>query len=433
MKRNNLLLTGVLCACVALSSQFVAANAFAAKEKVPAEPKNVSQALKLKYPKHKTKVASPNVGKKAVKAYELYSADQIKEAIELLRDINTKDNKFDRAYVDRFLGNILAGEEGKADEAIALLKKAADAKVLNPVDQAQAMRLLADLQMQEKQYKQAIGNYQAWMDYTDWQDKAVYIRMGQASYELKKYAEIIPFADKAIGLSKKPDKNPYLLKLSSYYERKMYRDAIGVLEDIVRLFPEEPRWWAQLGMFYMLVEDYDKALATMEVAYKSDLLEKPNHFKGLAQLYYNGNIPHKAALVLQKYIDNGTLKRDEKMVTQLANSWRMAKHFDKAAKYYGEAAKFENDGELYRKQASMFLVQEKYKSAIKAAQAALDAGVKREGQVNMMIAEAYLYQKNLKNAYKYARRATKDPQSKKMATSWSGYIKDKANRLGVKL
>ena len=430
MKRQNLLLTGVLCACVALGSQFLAADAFAAKKIT--EPKNVSQALKLKYPKHKTKVASPKVGKKAVQAYELYSADKNKEAIKLLRGINTKSD-FDRAYVDRFLGNLLAGEEGKADESIKLIEKAVKLNVLNPSDQAQSMRLLGDLYMQEKQYKEAIETYKAWMAYTDWQDKTIYVRMGQASYELKQYAQVIPYADKAIALATKPDKNAYLLKLSSYYERKLYKDSVSVLEEIVRLFPGEAKWWAQLGMFYMLIEDYDKALSTMEVAYRNDLLSKANHFKGLAQLYYNGNVPYKGAVVLEKYLDNGTIKRDKRMVTQLANSYRMAKHFDKAAKYYGEAGKMENDGEAYRKQASMYLLQEKYPQAIKAAQAALNAGVKREGSVNMMIAEAYLYQKNLKNAYKFARKAIKDPSTKKMAASWSSYIKSKAQTLGVKL
>lgn len=433
MKFNNLLLTGVLCACVTLGSSFVAADVSAAE--APAEPKNVSQALKLKYPKHKTRVASTRVGKKSVEAYDLYSADKIDEAIALLRDIETKTD-YDRAYIDRFLGNILAGQEGQMAESMKLIKKAVDSNELNPQDHQQALQLLADLNMQSKKYKEALAGYKAWMEYTSWEEPQLYVRMGQASMELEKYADVVTYADNAIALYDKKgklDKNPYLLKLGSYFERKQYKNSIKVLEEVVVKFPKETKFWSQLGMFYMMVEDYDKALATMETAYVNGYLEKANDYKAISQLYYNNDIPYKSAKVLEKYINDGTIKREKRMVIQLANSYRMAKHYDLAAKYYGEAGKMSGDGDMYRRQASMYLLQEKYAPAIKAANAALKAGVKEKGAVNMMIAEAYLYQKNLKNAYKYSVRATKDPKTKKMASSWSSYIKDKATRLGVKL
>lgn len=432
MRSQRVILTAALCACVALASPFAATTALAAGSEVAAKPTSVTEALKLKYPNHQTKVASPRIGKKAAEAYELYSAEKVKEAIALLKDVDT-DKDFDTAYIKRFLGNLLAAEDGKAQEAMKNLQIAVDLNALNPTDQAQSIRLLADLNMQEKNYDKAIAGYRQWMDYTSFEDKTVYTRMGQAYYELGKYEEIIPLADKAIKLSDKPDKNPYLLKLSSYYERKMYKDAVHVLEDVVKLFPEDPKWWSQLGMFYMLIEDYDNALATLEVAYVNGLLDKPNHFKGIAQLYYNANIPYKAAKVLEKHLKSGEIERTERMITMLANSYRMAKHFDKAAQYYGEAAKMENDGESYRKQASMYLILEKYNEAIDAASNALKSGLKQEGSVNMMIAEAYLYKKDLKNAHRYTLAAQQDPSTRSSAKGWASYIEDKAKRTGVKL
>ncbi|MCM2679827.1 tetratricopeptide repeat protein [Echinimonas agarilytica] len=430
MKRQKILLTGILCACVTLSSQFVASAAFAAEP--TAAPKTVDQALAVKYKGHKTKVASPKVGKKVIEAFDLYSEDKPKEAIQVLKDINTKKD-FDKAYVDRLIGSILAGEDGQVKEAMKYLKSAVALNVLNPKEQAEGIRIVGDLQMQEKQYKDAIASYKSWMDYTSFQDKTIYVRMAQANYEIGKYAAMIPLADKAIQLSDKPDKNPYILKLSSYYERKQYKNSVKVLEELVRLFPEDEKWWAQLGMFYMLIDDYDKALATMSLAYKKNLFTKESQFKALAQLYYNNSVPYKAAKIVEKHIAKGDLKSDDKMVTLMANAYRSAKEFDKAAKYYGEAARLKNDGELYRKQASMYLMLEQYNSAIKAAKNALKVGLKKKGSANMMIAEAHLYQKNLKDAHKYAVRAAKDPTTRKMAEGWSGYIATKAQQKGIAL
>ncbi|GGA87109.1 hypothetical protein GCM10011369_31480 [Neiella marina] len=432
MKRKNVVLTGVLCAAVALSSQlFIAAPAMAKKE----EQKKVdplTKALKEKYPKHKTKVASPKVGKKVFEAYDLYSADKVKEALDLLMDINAK-TEFDKAYLNRFIGSLMAGEEGKTKQAIDYIKKAVAPAILNPREQAEGIKLLGDLQMQEKMYTDAIASYKSWMDYTGIEDKNVYVRMAQASYELEKYADMIPLADKAIAIADKPDKNPYVLKLTSYYERKQYKNAVKVLEDLVSLFPEDEKWWAQLGMFYMLVDDYEKALATMDLAYKKGLFTKENQFKALSQLYYNQNIPYKSAKLLEKHVNSGEVKRDEKMLTQIANGYRGSKNFDKAAKFYGEAAKLAGDGDLYRKQASMYLMIEEYNLAIAAAKNAIKSGVEKKGSANMMIAEAYLYKKDLKSAHTYATRATSDPSTRKTAKGWANYIKSKATQQGIAL
>lgn len=432
MKRKNIVLTGVLCAVVALSSQlFTAAPAYAAK-KEKKQVDSLTKALQEKYKGHKTKVASPKVGKKVFEAYDLYSADKVKEALEVLKEINPKTD-FDEAYVARFIGSLMAGEEGKAKEAIDYVKKAVSPGILNPREQADGLKLLGDLQMQEKMYKDAIASYNSWMDYTGTEHKDIYLRMAQANYEIGKFAEMIPLADRGIEIAPKPDKNLYVLKLTSYYERKLYKDSVKVLEELVSLFPEDEKWWAQLGMFYMLIDDYEKALATMDLAYKKGLFKKENQYKALSQLYYNQNIPYKAAVILEKHLNAGDVKRDEKMLTQVANAYRGSKNYSKAAKYYGEAAKLSGDGDAYRKQASMYLMVEEYNLAIKAGQNAIKNGVEKKGSVNMMIAEAYLYKKNLKQAHTYAVRATKDRSTAKTAKGWASYIKSKAAQKGMKL
>lgn len=389
-------------------------------------------ALEKKHKKRKTYIIGESIGKKVTKAFELYSEDKVLEAIEVLKKIKTKKH-FDRAYVDRFLGNLYASLDGETATAIKYLKSAIEPDMLNATEQSQAIRLLADLQMQERMYNECLVTYQQWMDFTGREDKAVYIRMSQAKYELKKYADMIPLLDKAIAVAKKPEKNAYILKLSSYYERKDFKNSITVLESLVKLFPEDTRWWPQLGMFYMMVEDYSNALATMDLAYKQGLLTKSNHIKVLSQLYYNNNVPYKAAKLLEKHMADGLIERDERMVTQLANSYRAAKEYLSAAKYYAEAGAFENDPEMYRKQGNMLLQKEKYNDAIAALKKSLELGTKKEGSVNMMIAESYLYQNKLRSAYKYIKLAQNDPKTKKNAKSWAGYIKSKAQQKGIKI
>jgi len=384
------------------------------------------------YKAGKTSIPGERVGKKIQKAFEAYSNDQVDLAITLLKDIETSQ-EFDRAYTDRFLGNLLASKEGHGKEALGYLERAANPAILNDNEQAATLRLVADLNMQEKQYKQAIDGYEKWMAFTCKQDAQIYVRIAQAFYETKQLNKIIEPADKAIALFDKPNKNPYVLKMTSYYERKMYPEAVKVAEILVKTFPDNKQWWNQLGMFYMLVENYKKALSTFEMAYDQGYLDKEGQIKALAQLYATNNIPHKSAIVMEKYLKSGLLKKDAKMYSALANTLHQAKDLKKAAFYYGKAAALSKDPEHYRKQGTLLLSAEEYKGALIALQKAIDTGSKKAGRIQMAMMEANFYQGKFKQAFVHVQAAKKVKSTARSAKSWEPYIKEKAKNRGIRL
>ena len=409
----------------------IAAVAFGSVTSTPVQAAPDYEAIE-KRKNEKTRVLGERSGKKIQKAFEFYSNDQVNEALEILMDMDPS-NTFDRAYVDRMIGNLLAGDENRAKESLSYLEKAVAPDVLNFNEQALTLKLIADLNMQEKSYQKAVDGYLRWMDFTGEQDSNTYVRIANAYYELKQLDKIIEPADQAIALQEKLSADPYVLKLASYYERKIYPKAVDVVETLVKLFPEEGRWWSQLAMFYMLVEDYKKALSAMELAYKQGYLSKENEYKTLSQLYATNDMPFHAAQVQEKYLKQGVIERNKQNVSALANSLLSAMQYKEAAIYYGEAAAFDNDAELYRKQGALFLQAEEYTRAVKALNKALDAGLKAKGKANMSLAQAYFYQRKYKQAFKVIQESIKDPKTAKSAKAWQSYIKEAASRNGVSL
>ena len=384
------------------------------------------------YEPEPTKIVGERVGKKIQKAFEFYSADQADEALEVLREIETK-NEFDRAYADRFLGNILAVKEGGAKEALQFLTRAAEPNVLSANEQAITLRNVADLNLQEQNFSAAIQWYQRWLDYTCKEDPVVYLRISSAYFNDKKMAEVIAPADKAIALYEKPEKNAYILKISSYVERKMFKEAIDVAETLLKIFPEEQRWWKQLGYYYMQQEQYAKALSTFELAHGQGFLTKENEVKVLAQLYATNEIPHRAAVVQEKYLDSGLIKKTKESLSAAANSWHQARNYKKAAKFYGEAAKVANDSSLYRRQGGLLLIAEDFKGAVTALEKALSMGVSGEGQVQLDLMQANFHQGKFKTAYKHMLEAKKDRGAARTARAWESYIKEKAKNRGINI
>ena len=393
---------------------------------------NAAESKTSEKPKRKTQLVGPSVGKKVGKAFELYAAEvpDIKGALALLLEINAKKT-YDRAYVDRFIAVMYATIGDQEAKAIEFLEKAVAPDILNESDHGEAIKLLADLQMQTKKYEGALKNYKAWMDFTGKSDGDTWVKISNANYELKRLSKMIVPADNAIAAyGDKHNKNPYILKLTSYYESKNYKEAVKVLETAVQLFPNEKAFWKQLGNFYLLVEEYNLGLATLDLAYKQGYLDKESEIKTLASLYAQNNMPYKSAKLLEKHIASGLVKRDDKNIGSLANAWHAAQHIDKAAKYYGELAKMTNEAKHYNKQGSLLAQDEQFKKAVVALNKAQELGVKNKGRLYMSIAESHFYLGQYKQAYAAVKNALKDPKTRKTARSWVSYIKDTAARKG---
>ncbi|WP_085299126.1 tetratricopeptide repeat protein [Cognaticolwellia mytili] len=418
---NKIFSSLLLIISVVLIQLPIAADAFAAG------------AEKSEKPKRKTQLVGPSVGKKVGKAFEAYSAEDIPGALVILLDIDAK-KEYDKAYVARFIAVMYATLGNEEAKAIQYLKLAVGPDILNEGDHGDAIKLLADLQMQTKDYEGALVNYKAWMNFTGKSDGDTWSKIAQAHYALKQLDKMIVPADNAIAAyGDKQNKNPYILKITSYFERKKNKEAVKTLETVLQIFPEDKTWWTQLGMFYLLVEDYDKGLETLDLAYKQGFLEKESEIKTLASLYSQNEVPHKAALLLEKHIDSGLVTRDDKNLASLANAWHAAQHIGKAASYYGELAKMTNLAKHYSKQGMLLKQDEQFKAAIVALNKALELGVKNKGKLHMSIAESHFYLEQYKQAYKAINLAMKDPKTRKTAKSWKGFIQDTAQRKKVSI
>jgi len=381
--------------------------------------------------KRKTQLVGPSVGKKVAKAFEAYTADDIQGALVILLDINPS-KEYDKAYVSRFIAVMYAQKGNEEKNAIKYLKLAVEPDILNEGDQDQAMKLLADLLMQTEDFRGALVNYKKWMDFTGKSDGDTWSKIAQAHYALKELDKVIAPANNAIAAyGDKHNQNPYILKITSYYERKMFKESVDVLETVVQIFPENKQWWIQLGQFYTLIEDYDKALATLDLAYKQGFLDKESQIKVLTSLYGQAEIPNKSALILEKNIASGLIKRDDRNLAALANAWHAAQEIGKAAKYYGELAKMTNEAKHYSKQGMLLKQDEQFKPAIVALKKAIELGVKNKGRLQMSIAESYFYLEEYKKAYAAIMKASKDPKTRKAAKGWVSFIKDTAQRKKV--
>lgn len=385
----------------------------------------------------KTKLLGERSGKKLNAAYEVYLNEEleqvarVKQTIEMLKDIQAKE-QFDKAMIERFLGQLLISEDGRALEALTLLETAAGRGALNDKEQADTLKLVGDLSMQESKYENAVKWYSEWMDFTCMQDGNTWTKMSNAYFNLKRYDDTIKASDNAIANYAEPNKNPYALKIAAHHETKNYKGAVSVAEVLVELFPTEKSWWSQLGFFYMLIEEFPKALSTFELAHKQGFLSKKNEIRALVQLYAQNEVPIKSAALQKKYMESGILAKEATDLAQLANTLLQAREHKEAAKYFGQAAAMASDPEYYRKQGVMLMQIEDFNGAISALTKALDTGAE-PGKTHYSLMEANFYAGKFRQANVHATEALKDPTLRRSTRAWVPYIKQKADNRGVKI
>ncbi|MBR9729567.1 tetratricopeptide repeat protein [Shewanella intestini] len=388
-------------------------------------------AEKCPIEKRQSKAVGASAAKKVQKSFEAYTEGNLDEAIAILLEVNAK-NDFDKAYVARMLGNFYA-EKGQMKTAVKYLKTAVEADVLGGTDHAATLRLYADLLLQEKRFKDAIPSYYKWMEFTCKSDAQVYRRIGIAYSELKQWDKVLDVADKGISFSEAPDKGLYQMKLTAYFNQKKYKDAVKVLEIMVPLFQDDKRLWVQLAQFYLMTEDYDRSLATYDLAYKNGFLETAGNITRLSQLLAQKGSPFQAAKIFEKHLKSGLIEKNKKNYTILAGFYHSAKNLKEAANYYGIAADFDNDGDLLLKQGRILALDQKQREAIPVLKKALANGIEHPGEAQFELALAYLTLKQYKPAYQRAVLAAKDSKTKRSANSYISYIKEKARIHNVTL
>lgn len=397
-----------------------------------------AQEVQARRDSRRNRAASERIGRRVMNAFSLYEEDDIEGAIRELQAANARD-PYDVAYVNRFLGNFYAFQE-QPDRAIELLQQSVNADILGFSDQAQALLLLANLNLQEERFTDALRYYQEWLEFAGTMDPDVFIRMSNAHLELNNYEQVIPFARKALHYMQEPNRNPYVLQVAAFFELQRMGDAIQVLEEGVQLLPDEKRWWSQLGMLYFQEEDYDKALATMELAYLAGFLEQQNDFRALAQMYSNSMIPYRAAEVLRRHLASGDIDQTSRNYSIAASAYHAAREFSRANELYVQAIDATSDRaeqyDYHRRRGASLLLASNYQEAARAFQAASEIapqGDNNLGRVYMSLAEAHFYNERYQAALNAARRAESFSDQRRNAESWAQYIQMTAERRGVDL
>ncbi|MBN4055632.1 tetratricopeptide repeat protein [bacterium AH-315-K03] len=388
-------------------------------------------------PKRKTKrtqALNNKVYEKLQAAQEAIEAKNTGEAIKILDVLKGRKkplNDYELANVLNLEAFIYYSQEDyvkalKAYEGIIRLTEAPEGTI------TQARYSVAQLYFVTEQYAKGVDALLAWFKVTESPTANAYILLSQGYYQIKKNKLALENVNIAIKLYKDKDKIPrenwYGLQRFLYYDKGNYKKVVQILDELLLHYPKK-QYWMQLSAMHAELKDEGKQLSAMETAYVQGMLDKEKELINMSYVFLSGEVPYKAAKLLDQGIRDKKIESTSKNLELLGNAWRSAQEIKKAIPVMSKAAAKSEKGELWTRLGNIYLDNDDYSKAVKAVKAGLKkGGVKRPDSAQLVLGMAYYNLKQYKSARKAFTEAKKDKRTKKYAEQWIAFMNKELER-----
>ena len=306
-----------------------------------------------------------------VEAIEL-SEEDADAALAVLGEMAERNRRRPAAFalIMQERANLLLREDrsGQAREELEAIFSAADA------DFAPGLRLiLAQTLLFDDAPERALEELRVWRAQFERPDPSGLFLMGYAHVQLEAWAEAAEAVELAIELNAAAPRVQWIELLAYAYTRMGRVDrAIELLEDMIELHPDQPRWWRQLASNHLLVDRLAPGTATLWIASR---LEDDGYTSArrLARLHAAGGMPAEGAVLLAAAIEARTEATDFEDWMLLGEMWMLARDQAAAVDAFERAAALGEDGEAQLMIAQLHVLREDYGLARAALRRALDA------------------------------------------------------------
>ena len=366
--------------------------------------------------------------------YEDVSSERYDEAHDDLQKMLKRAGR--DAYLQAIVNQGLAQVEWARknyDESLTYFETAVEINSLpNPAHFA-LMYQLAQLYFMQERYEEAMARLELWLCKAP-EEKITsdaYVLQASIHAEKENYSGVLRSIDKAIAMDQNTRESWYQLKLVAHYELEQFPLAAETLETMISQWPDRKTYWIQLSQVYYKLQQNDRALAVLALAYRKDLLVQQGDFVFLSSLYSNSEVPYKAAEVLENGIRAGIVEPSKHHWTVIADTWYAAEELEKSLGAYQQAGKAASDGVIDLRRAYILVDLERWPAALEALDFALQKGgldERKTGEAYLLRGMAHFNLGNYAGASTDWGRAGRYDKTRESARQWMNLLREERQR-----
>lgn len=334
--------------------------------------------------------ASAKLSPKLKKMVDLYEAQKGAEARAIADELlaNAAANAYEKAFAAQ-LGAQLAYEAGDTNAAKAYLKQAVEFNGLDNNSHFGAMYMLAQLQIQDEQYAEALATVDRFLAESKSTNPEHLVLKGNALYRMEKYADAAAVLKQAIAASPNPRADWQGLLMGALAESGDTDGAARMAAEVAAKSPGDTRAQLNLVAMYQQAGKDAEAIAVLEKLRAAGQLTEERDYRLLYSLYANGeNKEAQSIAVINEGLSKGILKPDYTTQLALAQAYYFSDQVPQAIEAYRKAAPLAKDGETYLNLAKVLWQAGRGKEAQDAARQAKAKGLKNPAEADKVIAQA---------------------------------------------
>ena len=331
---------------------------------------------------------SAKATRKMQQMIDLYDEDKLAEARAVAEEIlaTESSNAYERAFSAQFVAQLALAQDDTA-AAISHFARAIERDGLDNNSHFGAMWMLAQLQVQEEQYPQAVATIDRLMAETRSQSYEHLLWKGRALNRAENYPEAVIVLKQAAAAAPEGKAEWQSELMFAYAESDQGAEAARLAEQIAAQNPSDKRAQMNLATTYLQTDAYDKAAAVLEKLRAAGQLTEDREYRQLYSTYLNldGN-ERKAVEVINDGIAKGVLKPDFQTYLALAQSYYFSDQTGPSIDAYRKAAPLAPDGETYLNLAKALWSEDRIAEAKEAATQAIAKGIKKPDDAKKILA-----------------------------------------------
>ncbi len=335
-----------------------------------------------------------------------------------------KNRPFDLAHLYKLKASVYLSKDD-LKKAFLYYKKALGLKTLPYKEHLSVLYDMAYLNLMKNKIKKASDLIEQLFYLSDTIPPPLYVLKATVLMERKQKKQALELVMKALKSTTNPKESWLALATGLNLEMERYIPAVRFLTTLTARWPDKKKYWKQLSAVYLNINKEDRALATLDLAYKLDFLEKEQEILHLTSLLLHKGLAFKAGHLMEHSIKLKKVKLSQKNYEILGDCWERANETNKALKAYQLAGSSAKDGKIFAKIGHIYMKNKNWNKVVNSFTKALHKGnIKRPEQIYISIGIAQVnlkaYDKAIKS-FEQVINTKATGQMIKTARQWINY------------
>jgi len=296
------------------------------------------------------------------------------------------------AYAQSFAHQLMAQiywDQEKGEQAIEEYKKAIALNGLPNDAHFQVIYALAQTQIQEEKYQDALATLAEWEKQTGTQTADELALKANAYYRVDQFQQAIDTMKKAMSMTDKPNDSWGQILMASYFELDQFDQAAELVKGQLAKDPKNKKLLNQLATIYIQGDRTQEALALMAKAKADGMVTTNEDYVQLAKMYAAADQPKEAAATMKEGFAKNVLKADFDNYKLMGDVCTQAEDDPCAIEGYGKASPMAKDGNVDYQLGYLYYYTDKSREAADALNRAISrGGLRQEGEAYLLRGDA---------------------------------------------